>query len=380
MSLFVPQWALASALASAGFAPPSTPLRVSRQATAPEQGCGCACLPVPPLCPSVGSVLILASSALLSAPLRASRSATAPEQGRGHECLAGVSVYPPRGVIFGEALYPIPGAPTPAPGRLPCGENGEVCVRRGGLVESRLPVSSSSGFGFLGHGFLGHEVSGSGLSCAARPMVRPRKMPIKNEDGAPCKVCGATENTLWYCACDAEQNRHWLCAGNRWQRGAMVRCEDREHKLRRTAGSRLNIEDAGWTPWKPAPARTPQKRAPAKKKAAQPDAEAWKRKTHVPPRSAEPKKPKQPKKRTLWDDMAEDEDEDGEDEEEEASLLMDADHAGSFAQQTSKKPEGLDPNHQLICRLSEFLISSVFQYVSSDVCVLRDPITLTQKP
>ena len=92
----------------AGFTPPSTPLRVSRQATAPEQGCGCACLPVPPLCPSVGSVLILASSALLSAPLRASRSATAPEQGRGHECLAGVSVYPPRGVIFGEALYPIP--------------------------------------------------------------------------------------------------------------------------------------------------------------------------------------------------------------------------------------------------------------------------------
>ena len=63
---------------------------------------------VPPLCPSVGSVLFLASSALLSAPLRASRSATAPEQGRGHECLAGVSVYPPRGVIFGEALYPIP--------------------------------------------------------------------------------------------------------------------------------------------------------------------------------------------------------------------------------------------------------------------------------
>ena len=92
----------------AGFAPPSTPLRVSRQATAPEQGCGCACLPAPPLCPSVGSVLTLASSALLSAPLRASRSATAPEQGRGHECLAGVSVYPPRGVLFGEALYPIP--------------------------------------------------------------------------------------------------------------------------------------------------------------------------------------------------------------------------------------------------------------------------------
>ena len=92
----------------AGFAPPSTPLRVSRQATAPEQGCGCACLPVPPLCPSVGSVLILASSALPCAPLRASRSATAPEQGCGHECLAGVSVYPPRGVIFGEALYPTP--------------------------------------------------------------------------------------------------------------------------------------------------------------------------------------------------------------------------------------------------------------------------------
>ena len=97
-----------SVLASAGFAPPSTPLRVSRQATAPEQGCGCACLPVPPLCPSVGSGLILASSALPCAPLRASRSATAPEQGRGHECLAGVSVYPPRGVLFGEALYPIP--------------------------------------------------------------------------------------------------------------------------------------------------------------------------------------------------------------------------------------------------------------------------------
>ena len=93
---------------SRGFTPPSTPLRVSRQATAPEQGCGCACLPVPPLCPSVGSVLILASSALLSAPLRASRSATAPEQGRGHDRLAGVSVYPPMGVIFGEALYPVP--------------------------------------------------------------------------------------------------------------------------------------------------------------------------------------------------------------------------------------------------------------------------------
>ena len=34
-------------LASAGFAPPSTPLRASRQPTAPEQGCGCACC----LCP-----------------------------------------------------------------------------------------------------------------------------------------------------------------------------------------------------------------------------------------------------------------------------------------------------------------------------------------
>ena len=41
-------------------------------------------------------------------------------------------------------------------------------------------------------------------------MVRPRKVPNKNEDGAPCKVCGATENTLWYCAYDAEQNRLWL--------------------------------------------------------------------------------------------------------------------------------------------------------------------------
>ena len=69
---------------------------------------GCLPVAVPPLCPSVGFVLILASSALLSAPLRASRSATAPEQGRGHDRLAGVSVYPPRGVIFGEALYPIP--------------------------------------------------------------------------------------------------------------------------------------------------------------------------------------------------------------------------------------------------------------------------------
>ena len=55
-----------------------------------------------------GAVLILASSALPSAPLRASRSATAPEQGRGHDRLAGVSVYPPMGVIFGEALYPVP--------------------------------------------------------------------------------------------------------------------------------------------------------------------------------------------------------------------------------------------------------------------------------
>ena len=44
---------VASVLASAGFAPPSTPLRASRQPTAPEQGCGCACCLLPvPQCPA----------------------------------------------------------------------------------------------------------------------------------------------------------------------------------------------------------------------------------------------------------------------------------------------------------------------------------------
>ena len=84
---------------------PSESLPASYGPGAGMRVCVFACAP---LCPSVGSVLILASSALLRAPLRASRSATAPEQGRGHQCLAGVSVYPLRGVIFGEALYPIP--------------------------------------------------------------------------------------------------------------------------------------------------------------------------------------------------------------------------------------------------------------------------------
>ena len=146
-------------------------------------------------------------------------------------------------------------------------------------------------------------------------MVRPQKLPCKNEDGAPCKECGATENTLWYCAYDADQKRHWLCAGNRLQRGKVVRCNDRAHKDRRDSTGNRNIEDAGWTPWKPAPELAPQKRASPKKKAAKHHAQASKRKTQVPPRSAEPKKPKQPKKLTLWDDEAEDEDEDGEDDE-----------------------------------------------------------------
>jgi hypothetical protein len=61
-------------------APPSSPLRVSRQATAPEQGCWCV-LCLRPLVPLGGSVLASTSAASPSVPLRASRSATAPEQG-----------------------------------------------------------------------------------------------------------------------------------------------------------------------------------------------------------------------------------------------------------------------------------------------------------
>ena len=86
---------------------------------------------------------------------------------------------------------------------------------------------------------------------------------------------------------------------------------------RRNSTGNRNIEDTGWTPWIPAPAPTPPKRASAKKKGAKPHARASKRKTQGPPRSAEPKKPKQKKRPTLWDDEAEDEDEDGEDDEEE---------------------------------------------------------------
>jgi hypothetical protein len=137
-------------------------------------------------------------------------------------------------------------------------------------------------------------------------------VPCKNEDGAPCKVCGATENTLWYCAFDPDQKRYWCCAGNRVQRGVLVRSNDRQHRDRRIATNVRNIEDTGWTPWILAPAPVPQ-RASAKKKGAKPHAQASKRKTQGPPRSAEPKKPKQKKKPTLWDDEAEDEDEDGED-------------------------------------------------------------------
>ena len=59
-----------------------------------DAGARVACAPV---VPSVGPVLILASFALPSAPLRVSRSATALEQGRGHDRLACVFIlHPPR--------------------------------------------------------------------------------------------------------------------------------------------------------------------------------------------------------------------------------------------------------------------------------------------
>jgi len=80
-------------------------------------------------------------------------------------------------------------------------------------------------------------------------MGRPKKMPSKNEDGEPCFQCGATENTLWYSAKDPHKNRRWICAGNRWQRGSLVRCEDRSHKERRIANGKFSIEDTGWTRW-----------------------------------------------------------------------------------------------------------------------------------
>ena len=71
----------------------------------------------------------------------------------------------------------------------------------------------------------------------------------------------------------------------------------------------MNVEDTGWTPWKPAPKQTPQKaRKPPKKGAAH--VAAPKRKTAVSPRSAGPKKARQPKKPTLIDDEAKDDDED----------------------------------------------------------------------
>ena len=118
-------------------------------------------------------------------------------------------------------------------------------------------------------------------SSASMGRGRPPKLPSKNEDGAPCMVCGATENTLWYSAFDADQVKHWMCAGNRLQRGTLVRCDDQSHKQRRNSTGNRNIEDTGWTPWRPAAAPTPQKRAPAKKKGAQPHAQAPKRKTQV---------------------------------------------------------------------------------------------------
>ena len=61
-------------------APPSSPLRVSRQATAPEQGYWCVLCLRPFVLPG-GSVLASTGAASPSVPLRASRSATAPEQG-----------------------------------------------------------------------------------------------------------------------------------------------------------------------------------------------------------------------------------------------------------------------------------------------------------
>ena len=143
-------------------------------------------------------------------------------------------------------------------------------------------------------------------------MPRSTVMPFKNMDGEPCFACEATENTRWYCAYDPQQKRRWLCNGNCLQHGSLKRVSDSLHTNRANPRHAMNVEDTGWTPWKPAPKQTPQKaRKPPKKGAAAP-----KRKTAVSPRSAGPKKARQPKKPTLIDDEAEDDDEDGADEDE----------------------------------------------------------------
>ena len=145
-------------------------------------------------------------------------------------------------------------------------------------------------------------------------MPRPTVMPFKNVDAEPCFVCGATENTRWYCAYDPQQKRRWLCNGNCLQHGSMKRVSDRAHINRANPNNPLNVEATGWT-WKPAPKQTPQKaRLPPKKGNAR--GAVTKRKTAVSPRSAGPKKARQPKKSSLIDDEAED-DEDGDDGDEE---------------------------------------------------------------
>ena len=177
---------------------------------------------------------------------------------------------------------------------------------------------SSLGFCFSGFCFLAFLLfDGEHPRDRSRGDAMPRStvMPFKNMDGEPCFACEATENTRWYCAYDPQQKRRWLCNGNCLQHGSLKRVSDSIHTNRANPRHAMNVEDTGWTPWKPAPKQTPQKaRKPPKKGAAH--VAAPKRKTAVSPRSAGPKKARQPKKPTLIDDEAEDDDEDGADEDE----------------------------------------------------------------
>ena len=199
-------------------------------------------------------------------------------------------------------------------------------------------------------------------------MPRSTVMPFKNMDGEPCFACEATENTRWYCAYDPQQKRRWLCNGNCLQHGSLKRVSDSIHTNRANPRHAMNVEDTGWTPWKPAPKQTPQKaRKPPKKGAAH--VAAPKRKTAVSPRSAGPKKARQPKKPTLIDDEAEDDDEDGADEDEddephsEDRAFIDDDSS-----QTRSK-NSLHTIHHIIVHLS-YPFRTLSDVSSAVVCVL----------
>ena len=61
------------------------------------------------------------------------------------------------------------------------------------------PVSGAPNY-VSGPGFWSMlRIVGPGLRRYRAAMVLPMTMPCKNEDGAPSKQCGASENMLWCC-------------------------------------------------------------------------------------------------------------------------------------------------------------------------------------